>query len=147
MIIVITDDGLHFQHIGLNFQKKNLKSWPNLLKFFVAITPLIIGNILNIRTMWMEEMELRQTIINACHIVGTFMVWFFFLFIMCSKSDKNLLWRWKCNASADVSLPKLFVCNLSNCFSWIFDIWLESNVGLVFCYQNFDIIIKKKWNF
>lgn len=24
--------------------------------------------------MWMEEMELRQTIINACHIVGTFMV-------------------------------------------------------------------------
>lgn len=63
-----------FRRIGLNFQKKSFKSWPNLLKLFVAIIPLLIGNVLNVRTMWIEEMELRQTIINACHIVGTFMV-------------------------------------------------------------------------
>lgn len=67
---------LLYEKLGLNFQKKNFKSWPNLLKFFVAITPLIIGNIFNVRTIWMEELELRQIIINACHVVGLFMVKF-----------------------------------------------------------------------
>lgn len=62
--------------IGLNFRKPSFKTWSSNLRFYFIALVYIVEIYGNVRAMFLTQIQLRQLIINICHLFGVFMVIF-----------------------------------------------------------------------
>lgn len=76
--------------IGLNFRKPSFKTWSSNLRFYFIALVYIVEIYGNFRAMFLTEIQIRQLIINICHLFGVFMVTFVLKVIKLSVKRSNL---------------------------------------------------------
>lgn len=62
--------------IGLNFRKPSFKTWSSNLRFYFIALVYVVEIYGNVRAMFLTQIQIRQLIINICHLFGVFMVIF-----------------------------------------------------------------------
>lgn len=85
-------------YVGLNIRKPSFKTWSSNLRFYFIALVYVVEIFGNIRAIFLNDIDVKQLIINICHLFGVFMVNFWrglkFFHWFCSYYDNQTTIRY-----------------------------------------------------